>query len=387
MPFSFRKKLPGVYAKELPSFRPPISGISTAITAFVGWSPTGPVDQAVRIGNFGDYGTIFGGLHTDSFLGFAVSQFFDNGGREAYIIRLADGAAPLFPNDDVFRTRLLEPGGGVHLLDDVDLFNLLCVPGLTETADVAQLQSFCAVRRAFLIVDCPADATVASLQSGVPSGLGGSKAMNAAVYFPWVEAPDPLNHFLPRTFPPSGFIAGIYSRTDGTRGVWKAPAGRNASLNGVTGPALALSSPQVRLLNPQAVNCIREFPGYGTLCVGARTLHGQASRGSEWRYVSVRRTALFIEESLERGLRWTVFEPNDENLWTQIRASVDLFLNNLYRKGAFPGNSAKEAWFVRCDRSTTTQSDINHGIVNLLIGFALLKPAEFVVLKLTLKAQ
>ena len=386
MPFRFLRKFPGIFVKEIPQFRPPIVGVETSITAFIGWSPKGPENEAVRVVSFKAYEQVFGGLEAESLLAFAVEHFFANGGKEARIIRLADGNAPLAPNESLFRTRLMEPGKGVHLLDAVDLFNLLCVPGLTEATSIGLLQAFCAERRAFLIVDSAETATSASLQGGVDPGLAGSEAMNAAFYFPWVNAPNPLNNLQPEAYPPCGFIAGLYARTDAARGVWKAPAGRSASLTGATGPAQPLSSGESGLLNREAVNCIRFFTPYGTLCMGARTLHGQNSRGSEWKYIPVRRTALFIEESLNRGLQWAVFEPNDENLWKEVVSSVNVFMNNLFRKGAFQGRSAKEAWFARCDRSTTSQVDIDRGVFNLLVGFAPLKPAEFVLLKLVLRA-
>ena len=185
-----------------------------------------------------------------------------------------------------------------------------------------------------------------------------------------------------RAFPPCGFVAGIYARTDSTRGVWKAPAGSEASLSGAVGLLIAMSDPENGQLNPRAINCLRTLPVYGNVVWGARTLHGDNDRGSEWKYVPVRRTALFIEESLYRGTQWVVFEPNDEPLWAQIRLNVGAFMQNLFRQGAFQGRTPREAYFVKCDRETTTQNDINLGIVNIHVGFAPLKPAEFVVIRI-----
>lgn len=185
-----------------------------------------------------------------------------------------------------------------------------------------------------------------------------------------------------RPFPPGGSVAGVYARTDSTRGVWKAPAGTDATLSGVAGVVKAVTDGENGVLNPLAVNCIRKFPVYGTVVWGARTLRGNDEIGSEWKYVPVRRTALFIEESLFRGLKWVVFKPNDEPLWAQIRLNVGLFLHDMFRQGAFQGGTPKEAYFVRCDKDTTTQSDIDLGIVNIHVGFAPLKPAEFVVITL-----
>jgi hypothetical protein len=214
------------------------------------------------------------------------------------------------------------------------------------------------------------------------TNLTGSDAPNSALYFPWVRAPDPLQSGALRPFPPCGYVAGVYARTDSSRGVWKAPAGSDASITGASGLLIAMSDPENGQLNPRAINCLRTLPVYGNVVWGARTLHGDDDRGSEWKYVPVRRTALFIEESLYRGTKWVVFEPNDEPLWAQIRLNVGAFMQNLFRQGAFQGRTPREAYFVKCDRETTTQNDINLGIVNIHVGFAPLKPAEFVVLRI-----
>jgi phage tail sheath protein FI len=202
------------------------------------------------------------------------------------------------------------------------------------------------------------------------------------MYFPWVRAPDPLQEGAIRDFPPCGFIAGVMARTDAARGVWKAPAGTETALNGAVGFVETLSDAQNGALNPKAVNCLRTKPVYGNIVWGARTLDGDNDRGSEWKYVPVRRMALFLEESLFRGTQWVVFEPNDEPLWSQIRLNIGAFMQQLFRQGAFQGATPREAYFVKCDRTTTTQADINMGIVNIHVGFAPLKPAEFVVLRI-----
>jgi phage tail sheath protein FI len=172
------------------------------------------------------------------------------------------------------------------------------------------------------------------------------------------------------------------ARTDGQRGVWKAPAGVDASVNGTAGLAYDLTDKQNGVLNQVGINCLRTFPVYGRVCWGARTLRGADQAADEYKYVPVRRTALFLEESLYRGLKWVVFEPNDEPLWAQIRLNVGAFLQSLFRQGAFQGTTPRQAYFVKCDSETTTQDDINKGIVNIVVGFAPLKPAEFVIVKL-----
>lgn len=304
---------------------------------------------------------------------------------DAYLKDGADGKV-LVPTDPAFATagKLSLPNGtdGVFLLDRVDLFNLLCVPGLTDPAVLSNLQKLCRDRRAFLIADCASSASLATLQNGPDPSLTGDNAINAALYFPWLLAPDPLQQNRPAEYPPCGFVAGLYARTDSSRGVWKAPAGTEASLVGALGAKAMLTNDENGVLNPKAVNCIRNLPVYGTVLWGARTLQGNDERGSEWKYIPVRRTALFLEETLYRALKWVVFEPNDEPLWAQIRLNVGAFLHGLFRQGAFQGKTPQEAYFVKCDKETTTQNDINLGIVNIVVGFAPLKPAEFVIIKI-----
>ncbi|WP_210297450.1 phage tail sheath family protein [Bradyrhizobium sp. 2S1] len=183
-------------------------------------------------------------------------------------------------------------------------------------------------------------------------------------------------------FAPCGAVAGIFARTDTTRGVWKAPAGLEATLVGVLELRVPLTDAENGELNPLGVNCLRTMPAAGRIIWGSRTLQGDDRLASEWKYIPVRRTALYIEESLYRGTQWVVFEPNDEPLWAQIRLNVGAFMQSLFRQGAFQGKTPAEAYFVKCDKETNPQSDIDRGIVNVLVGFAPLKPAEFVVIKL-----
>lgn len=293
----------------------------------------------------------------------------------------ADGAV-LNPGDDAFWAAAYnDPPRGVWRLDRVDLFNLLCVPGMTDSANQATLAKFCRDHRAFLIADCPHEATHENVFNSL-SQLTGDDMINAAVYFPWLKASDPRQEGRIREFPPCGAVAGKFADTDVRRGVWKAPAGIDASLVGVRGVTQLLTDKENGNLNVRAVNCIRTFPVYGTVVWGARTLRGANEIGSEWKYIPIRRTALFIEESLYRGLKWVVFEPNDEPLWAQIRLNVGAFMHNLFRQGAFQGKTPREAYFVKCDGETTTQTDRNLGIVNIVVGFAPLKPAEFVIVKI-----
>jgi len=284
---------------------------------------------------------------------------------------------------------------GLWALQNIE-FNLLCIPPATRDADTnnsvyqAGLQ-LCVAQRAMLLVDPPmawADVAapaiaVANAISGLNGlNLSGDSARNAALYFPRVLESDPKRDGQIGTFVPCGIIAGVMARTDTARGVWKSPAGIDASLNSVQGLQMDLSDDQNGQLNPLGINCLRSFPITGRVVWGARTLRGADEIADEYKYVAVRRTALFIEESLYRGTKWVVFEPNDEPLWAQIRLNVGAFMQNLFRQGAFQGKTPSEAYLVKCDKETTTQNDINLGIVNILVGFAPLKPAEFVIIKI-----
>jgi phage tail sheath protein FI len=232
-----------------------------------------------------------------------------------------------------------------------------------------------------MIIDCEQATTVAiPLSAGFGTSITGADAINSALYFPWVRAPDPQGSGALREFPPCGFVAGICSRIDAARGVWKSPAGIEASLRGASGPTILMSDAENDQLTPRAINCLRTFSTYGTVVWGARTLYGANERGSEWKYIAVRRMALFLEETLIRGTKWVAFERNDEPLWAQIRLSIGAFLHGLFKQGAFQGQTPREAYFVKCDRETTTQADASIGIVNIDVGFAPLKPAEFVVI-------
>ena len=194
--------------------------------------------------------------------------------------------------------------------------------------------------------------------------------------------PDPPNDFRLRNVGASGTMAGVFARTDSNRGVWKAPAGTEGTLRGISQLAVKLTDPQNGQLNPLGLNSLRNFDIYGNVSWGARTLDGADALASQWKYIPVRRLALFIEESLYRGTQWVVFEPNDEPLWAQIRLNIGGFMNNLFRQGAFQGRTPREAYLVKCDSETTTQNDIDRGVVNILVGFAPLKPAEFVIIQI-----
>ncbi|MDQ2922302.1 MAG: phage tail sheath subtilisin-like domain-containing protein [Acidobacteriota bacterium] len=284
-----------------------------------------------------------------------------------------------------------DPKKGLYALAKADLFNLLCIPPFSSTTDVTvalvgEAAAYCEKRRAMLIVDPPSSWTTkktAKDQFSDPNtDFVGTRSNYAALFFPRIKQSNPLRDNQVEEFVPCGAVSGVFARTDAQRGVWKAPAGQEASLVGVPQLSVSLTDDENGELNPLGVNCLRAFPLIGRVVWGSRTLEGADQLASEWKYVPVRRTALYIEESLYRGTKWVVFEPNDEPLWDQIRLNVGAFMQNLFRQGAFQGKTPREAYFVKCDKETTTQNDINLGIVNILVGFAPLKPAEFVILKI-----
>jgi phage tail sheath protein FI len=305
----------------------------------------------------------------------------------------SDGPPPaageLFrPVPESFFTGTLAAKTGMYALENVDLFNILCIPEATtmSATDMQALYSaaetYVESRRAMLIVDIPDIVNRIDLMQTWLTNNDSLRNTNAAVYFPRTNIPDPLNQNRPRSIASSGTIAGLWARTDVQRGVWKAPAGTAAQLQNVGSLTYLMTDQENGVLNPLGVNCLRTFPVYSNLCWGARTLEGADILASDWKYVPVRRLTLFLEESLYRGTKWVVFEPNDEPLWAQIRLNITSFMQDLFRQGAFQGSTPQAAYYVKCDHDTTTQQDIDNGIVNIEVGFAPLKPAEFVILQI-----
>jgi len=517
---------PGVFVEEVPSGVRAIRGVSTSNTAFVGFFRKGPMKTPVRITSFADFERELDGLDRESPTSYAIQQYFLNGGRVAFVVRVASGTpttakidlvggdpaetvltleassegswgkevevAVRHPVGDherfdlaVRRVRIVEgekqvvetevhrdlsmssqdpsfvqgklasssrlvrvtgaigaqrphlvsaepadptspsilgnlestvgvfvpltgtasmdgaaPDSSAQLIDGVkslesiapDIFNLLSLPEAASLpTDQArrlaytEAEKFCLDRRAFLLVDIPQEVgTVPSVSSWMTS-VGNGLGRNAAVYFPRLEIADQIDEDRLRNVASSGTMAGVYARTDETRGVWKAPAGTEAVLRGAS-VVTQVTDLENDSLNRQGVNVLRIFPALGNVAWGARTLDGADSTASEWKYVPVRRTALYIEESLYRGTQWAIFEPNDESLWAQIRLNVSAFMNDLFRQGAFQGQTQSDAYFLKCDIETTSQNDIDIGVVNILVGFAPLRPAEFVILEIQQKA-
>nr|WP_230968454.1 phage tail sheath subtilisin-like domain-containing protein [Nostoc sp. WHI] len=263
----------------------------------------------------------------------------------------------------------------------------MVIPGIADSGIWSTALAFCERKQAFAILDPQENAgadpsssprpMIADLIDRVP------KSQNGAIYFPYLLSNDPLTgRTIPR--PPSGFVAGIYARTDLNRGVWKAPAGLETTISNTTGVVEwgRMTDARQGILNLKGINCVRAFPGIGSVVYGARTLVSENPAFQQWKYVPVRRITLFIEQTLIRNLGWVVFEPNDQPLWAAIRSSIEGFMLSVFTQGAFQGSTPSLAFQVKCDKSTTTQQDIDNGVVNIIVAFAPLKPTEFVIIKI-----
>jgi phage tail sheath protein FI len=492
-------KYPGVYNEKAGGKVHVITGVSTSSTVFIGWASKGPTDRAAFIESWADCERMYGGLNAQSYLGYAVQQFFNNGGKKAYVLRLVDKTSsapasiatttlqaggsnvlkvsakdegawgrsisiskkqrvppdssrfglavsckdpngqirgeafenlsmdpvnssfvesvvnrssalinvsvvggPPAPNppDDVAGIALTNGGAdgsvfapndgnfenalatALSLLDSIDVINLIVVPGETTVATIAALEAYANKRRAIVLVDAASTDTVDTLHSGPNGAIVSPNGANAAFFFPWLKAPDPLDANQSHAYPPSGSVAGVIVRIDESRGFWKAPAGISARITGATDVAIQLTDFQGGSLNGTGISCIRKLPNVGVVIWGARTLAGADTMGSIWKYLPVRRLALYLEESLYRATNWVVFEPNDELLWSAIRMNVGAFMHTLFSQGAFQGVTPHDAYYIKCDSETTSQNDIENGIVNIVVGFAPLRPAEFVIIRI-----
>lgn len=386
-----RVSYPGVYIQEVPSGVHTITGVSTSIAAFVGRISGGPLDKAVRLYSVSDLDRTFGGAHQKNRLAAYVRLFFENGGTDCYVVGVAPGASGKLAASDIIGD--IYDHTGIYALDAADLFNIMVIPEDEDLVD-ADYQSiyneasrYCKQRRALLLADPPSGWTVngrpAIDRSTVTGFNAGLARANAAVFYPRIFYDD---SGIVRRMGPAGAIAGVMARMDSARGVWKAPSGMDAGLRGIARLEVNLTDGENGNLTMLGVNCLRSFPS-GIVNWGARTMAGSVYNGdTDWKYIPVRRMALFIEESLYRGTQWAAFEPNDQPLWAMIRQNTGAFMMNLFRQGAFQGSKPDQAFFVKCDAETTTQEDRNNGNVNIVIGLALLKPAEFIIVRIQQKA-
>jgi phage tail sheath protein FI len=389
---------PGVYVEEVDGGTRPIEASSTSVAAFLGTAPNEKArpHEAVVCDNWDQFFNVYCAGQTETTdLAQAVESFFRNGGSRCYVVNVGDDG-------------ILGGGGkprGIDVLKAIDEVAIVAAPGSSDVASQGALIEHCeTMKDRVCILDVPYDVedlnaltkvAEGSLGPAAPTGPGGGpggptppkpparkaelgpqRSSYAMTYFPWVWTPNVLNPKVERLTPPSGAMAGIFARTDATRGVHKAPA--NEVLRGVLRLQRRITQQEQELLNPAGINCLRYFTGMGNKAYGART----CSNDPQWRYINVRRVFCMVEESIARGTQWVVFEPNDRTLWQSIIRDVKAFLTNLWRNGALMGATPEQAFFVRCDEGLNTPEVIDSGMLIIQVGLAVVKPAEFVIFRI-----
>lgn len=392
-------KSPGVYVEEVSSGNKPIESAGSSTAAFIGESAVGPMNEAIPLANWAQFTKSFGGFEHSPHLGHAVYQWFANGGGLCFVSlvgrpddanaqavvatdkkegkegEVAKKAAPpkVVSKAGLFIGEDNGPGRrtGLHVFSPINEISLVAAPGMSDPAIHDALLTHCEVNAdRFAILDCAEDLTTSLDQMYRPRD-----SSYGAYYFPWLQVFDPVakaNKFIP----PSGPVAGVYARTDSERGVHKAPA--NELIRGALGLKYYLTSAEQALLNPRGINLIRDMGDRGIRVWGARTL----STDPEWRYINVRRLFLVLEQSIKAGTQWTVFEPNDQGLWKKIVRNLRAYLMTVWRSGALFGETPEQAFFVKCDSETNPPELIDMGQVNIEIGVAPVKPAEFVIFRI-----
>jgi phage tail sheath protein FI len=309
--------------------------------------------------------------------------------NQPWVLVNGNDGAPV-SNNDLIGTSDVK--NGLHALDDVTDVNFIAIPGASDAGVIGQALGYCENRGdCFFIADSPGKLTKdtpvtdpAHVADFVSNHVT-PKNSYGALYYPWLLINDDVGAGKnPMRFcPPSGFIAGLYARIDNTRGVWKAPAGTEATLNDPVDLEYKVNDSEQDILNPIGVNCVRFFPASGIVSWGARTL--ATISDPEWRYVPVRRYAIYLEQSILQGTQWAVFEPNDLRLWASLKANIDDFMMGEFRKGALAGATPKDAFSVKCDGDLNPPSEVDAGRVNMELKFAPLKPAEFVIIRISQK--
>ncbi|MEJ2164286.1 MAG: phage tail sheath subtilisin-like domain-containing protein [Desulfobacterales bacterium] len=384
---------PGIYMEEISAGTKPIAMVGTSTAAFVGVAPAARkhLDEPVAVSNWSQFTREF--VEEDSpstDLARAVFGFFNNGGSRCYVLNVGQGNP--IAGDERKRT-------GISALETVDEAKIIAAPGYTDILSYEALISHCEkMKNRFAILEAPDQVTDLDALKKVgtagasPSGgeegetkkkTPAAKALRpretncAAFYFPWITARDPLSSGVIVRTPPSGHLAGVYARTDATRGVHKAPA--NEPIRGALDLCFKVTREEQGELNSAGVNCLRYFPDAGIRVWGARTL---AAEAGEWRYISVRRLFNMIEESIERGTSWTVFESNDPRTWKSIERDIRAFLTLVWRDGALKGATPEQAFFVKCDEETNPPEVIDAGRLVTEIGIAPVKPAEFIIFRI-----
>lgn len=377
---------PGVYVEEVPSANKPIEGVATSIAAFVGPAPGGPLNSPVRLSRWGQFARVYsdrdepqnGPFMEGAFLAHAVRGFFDNGGTSCWVVRVG-GSTPRHLGGDV------EERSGLNALAAIDEVAMVCMPDAMTLAGGGDEAALTALQGKLIahcenagnrmaILDCPPGLSPREVLDWRERGAG-YDSKQAALYYPWLEVADPLtDRVLP--VPPSGHVAGVWSRTDAACGVHRTPT---EGVLGLAGLGYDVAESDQAEFEEAGINALRSFPGQGIRVWGARTL----SSDPEWRYVSVRRTFLYLARSIDRGTRWVIFEPNDEPLWKKLREQVEHFLERSWRDGALAGETPDDAYYVKCDAETNPPEVIEAGQVVCEIGIAPGRPREFSVLRLS----
>ncbi len=372
---------PGVYVEEVDRGTKPLEMVGTSTVGFIGECNIGPVNEPIFVTNWSQFTKHFGDFQNSEYLAHAVYGFFNNGGGRAFILNVgsvddakgegdkkkpASKAALYIGTDNGPGTRT-----GLKAFEDVDEINIVCSPGQTDPAIQDAVLSHCEnMRYRFAILDSPETIE----KGGVDKLPKPRDSKYGGYYFPWVEVYDPIRGNIYQ--PPSGYMAGIFARSDGERGVHKAPA--NEIVRGALGLKYNITKGEQDILNPKGINCIREFPNRGIRVWGARTISSDPS----WRYVNVRRLFNMVEQSIELGTQWVVFEPNDHRLWKRITRDISAFLLRLWRQGALFGQTPEEAFYVKCDEETNPPEVIDAGQLIVEIGMCPVKPAEFVIFRI-----
>ena len=367
---------PGVYIEEVSRGPKPLESVGTNTVAFIGECRVGAANEAVLCTNWSQYTKAFGDFKDSEYLAHAVYGFFNNGGGRCFVLSVGDakeakkspaGKAGLYIGRDQ------GPGNrtGLKIFEEIDEISIVCAPGQTDPAIQDGVISHCEnMRYRFAILDSPETIE----KGGVDKLVKPRDTKYAAYYFPWIEVYDPEvgNRFIP----PSGHMAGVYARSDEERGVHKAPA--NEIVRGALGLKYNITKGEQDILNPKGINCIRALKNRGIRIWGARTVSSDA----EWRYVNVRRLFNMVEQSIEIGTQWVVFEPNDHRLWKLVKRDITAFLLRLWRQGALFGKTPEEAFYVKCDEETNPPETIDAGQLIVEIGLCPVKPAEFVIFRI-----
>jgi hypothetical protein len=382
---------PGVYIEEVEKGTKPIESVGTSTAAFIGESKKGPINQPQLITNWSQFVRVFGDFSDSEYLAGAVYGFFNNGGARCFVTNVSadrqgsteekgksgEGQSKKGSSEDKIARFLGDDKGpgqrtGLNTFCDIPEIALVCAPGQVESQIQDALLAHCEkMKDRFAILDLPEE-----LPSGGLAKLKKPRESDyGSVYFPWIQVYNPAKGNV--YFPPSGYIAGVFSRSDTERGVHKAPA--NEVVRGALGLKYSITKEEQDMLNPKGINCIRAMGDRGIRVWGARTLSSNPS----WKYINVRRLFLMVEQSIQEGTQWVVFEPNDETLWKRVTRNVTAYLLRIWRMGALMGQTPEEAFYVKCDEETNPPEVIDAGQLIIEIGLAPVKPAEFVIFRIS----